>query len=62
MQDDQIGRKFIGLATADMARLPHLINTKKNNLVRQLDNTFFELALLYKGNRPFLNKHSPSSS
>jgi hypothetical protein len=28
IQDDQIGRKFMGLAPADMARLPHLINTK----------------------------------
>jgi hypothetical protein len=27
MQDDQIGRKFMWLAPADMARLPHLINT-----------------------------------
>jgi hypothetical protein len=41
MQDDQIGQKFIGLAPAEMARLPHLINTKKwflevNNLVCQL--------------------------
>jgi hypothetical protein len=25
MQDDQIGRKFVGLAPADMTRQPHLI-------------------------------------
>jgi hypothetical protein len=40
MQDDQIRQKFMGFAPADMARLPHLINTKKllvvNGLVRQL--------------------------
>jgi hypothetical protein len=30
MQDDPIGRKLIGLALADMARLPHLINTKSS--------------------------------
>jgi hypothetical protein len=39
MQDDQIGQKFKGLATADMARLPHLLNTKivlvVNNIVHQ---------------------------
>jgi hypothetical protein len=28
MQDDQIGRKFMRLAPANMARLPHLIITK----------------------------------
>jgi hypothetical protein len=28
MQDDDIDRKFMGLAPADMARLPHLINPK----------------------------------
>jgi hypothetical protein len=32
MQDNQIGRKFKGLAPADKARLPHLINTKNNSL------------------------------
>jgi hypothetical protein len=29
MQDDQIAQKLMGLAPADMARLPYLINTKK---------------------------------
>jgi hypothetical protein len=28
-EDDQIAQKLLGLAPADMARLPHLINTKK---------------------------------
>jgi hypothetical protein len=28
MQDDQIGRKFMGFDPEDMVRLPHLINTK----------------------------------
>jgi hypothetical protein len=41
MQDDQIGQKFMGLDPADMARLPHLINTKivlvVNDLVYQLE-------------------------
>jgi hypothetical protein len=41
MQDDKIGRKFTGLAPADMAKLPNLINTKKNlvtnDLVHQLE-------------------------
>jgi hypothetical protein len=46
MQDDQIGLKFKWFAPAYMAKLPHLINTKKyffvvNNLV-----SYFELALL----------------
>jgi hypothetical protein len=41
MRDDQIGRTFMRLAPAGMARLPHLINTKTiffvvNDLVRQL--------------------------
>jgi hypothetical protein len=40
MLDDQIGQKFTGLAPADIARLPHLINTKivlvVNDLVHQL--------------------------
>jgi hypothetical protein len=29
MQDFQIGQKLMGFAPADIARLPHLINTKK---------------------------------
>jgi hypothetical protein len=29
MQDNQIGRKLVGLTPADMDRLPHLINTEK---------------------------------
>jgi hypothetical protein len=29
-QENQIGRKFTGLAPADMAGLPHLINTKNS--------------------------------
>jgi hypothetical protein len=61
MQDDRI---------ADMARLTHFINAKKqflvvNGLVSQLGlhtYTYFELPLLYKGNRPFLTRHSASSS
>jgi hypothetical protein len=36
MQDDQIGRKLMGLAPADMARLPHLINTQQNIFCREL--------------------------
>jgi hypothetical protein len=41
MQDDQIGGKFMGLAPAGMARLPHLIIAKQQflvviDLVRQL--------------------------
>jgi hypothetical protein len=31
MQGDLIGQTFMGLALADMARLSHLINTKKNS-------------------------------
>jgi hypothetical protein len=63
MLDDQIGQKFTGLAPADMARLPHLINTKLlvvNDLVCQLRLRI--LALLYNGTRPFWARHSPSSS
>jgi hypothetical protein len=29
MQDNQIGQNFMGLAQADIARPPNLINTKK---------------------------------
>jgi hypothetical protein len=40
MQDDQIGRKFMRLASDGMARLSHLINSKiilvVNDLVRQM--------------------------
>jgi hypothetical protein len=66
MQDDQISQKFIGLTPADMDRLPHLINTEKkfsvvNNLVRQLGLHLSRACLVYKGNRPFLFMHSPSS-
>jgi hypothetical protein len=55
----------MGLALDNMARLPHLINTKYsyyivvNELVCQLGLPNFELALLYKGNRPFLPRHYP---
>jgi hypothetical protein len=28
MENDQVGRKFTGLAKADMARLPHLMHTQ----------------------------------
>jgi hypothetical protein len=56
-QDDQIGQNFTGLAQADMARLPPF-----NKQSVSWDYTYFELALLYKGNHPFLNGHSPSSS
>jgi hypothetical protein len=74
MQDDQIGRNIMGLTPADMARLPHLVNKKWFLVVTNLhvptctctyvswDYTYFELALLCKGNRPFLTEHSPSSS
>jgi hypothetical protein len=65
MQDDQIGPKIIGLAPADMARLPPSISPTNMflvvyNLVCQWDYTYFELALLYKGNCPFFTRHSPS--
>jgi hypothetical protein len=30
MQDDQVGRKFMGLAISDMARLPHLLTTQNS--------------------------------
>jgi hypothetical protein len=58
-------RKFGGLASADMARLPHLINTKIVFICKrpsQSAGTMPILNLFYKGNRPFLNRHSPSSS
>jgi hypothetical protein len=49
-----------------MDRLPHLINTEKkfsvvNNLVRQLGLHLSRACLVYKGNRPFLLMHYPSS-
>jgi hypothetical protein len=58
MQDDQIGPKIVGLASADMARLPPSIIPTKiffvvNNLSVSWDYTYFELTLLYKGNCPF---------
>jgi hypothetical protein len=55
-------------APADMARLPRLINTKTVFSSKQPSPsagtryTYFELALIYKGNRSFLTGHSPSSS
>jgi hypothetical protein len=66
MQDDQISQKFIGLTPADMDRLPHLISTEKkfsvaNNLVCQVGLHLSRACLVYKGNRPFLLMHSPSS-
>jgi hypothetical protein len=59
MQDDQIGPKIVGLAPADMARLPSSIITKKisSKQPSPWDGTapmYFELALLYKENRLFL--------
>jgi hypothetical protein len=68
IQDDQIVQKFLGLASADMARLPHLINTKivfSSKWTSPSAGTtpvYFELALLYNRNRPFLTRHSLSSS
>jgi hypothetical protein len=57
---------FLWLTPADMDRLPHLINTEKkfsvvNNLVRQLGLHLSRACLVYKGNRPFLLMHYPSS-
>jgi hypothetical protein len=52
-----------------LARLdyPHPLHSLKNLVVNNLDSlsagtmyTYFELALLYKGNRLFLTRHSPS--
>jgi hypothetical protein len=57
MQDDQIRQKFIGLAPADKARLPHL-NIQKIRVVNDLAvtmYTYFELALLYEANHLFLD-------
>jgi hypothetical protein len=68
MRDNQIGQKFTGLAPADMARLPHLINSKKvfsrkrPGLSAGSTYTYFELAFFYKGNHPFLTRDSPSAS
>jgi hypothetical protein len=68
MRDDQIGPKFMGSAPGDMARLPHLINTKKflvvNDLVRQLGRTTPTLNMpcfRYKGTHTFLLRHCPYS-
>jgi hypothetical protein len=53
---------------ADMARLPHLINTKNSSSSKQASllagttYTYFELAVLYKINCPIFTKYSPSSS
>jgi hypothetical protein len=64
-----MGLKFMGLATADMTgRLPHLINANKIVFSSKRPSpsagtpAYFDLALLYKGNCPFLTRHSPSSS
>jgi hypothetical protein len=43
IQGDHIDRKVMGHAPADMARLSHLINTKKSV---SWGYTYFELALL----------------
>jgi hypothetical protein len=62
---DQIGPKIVVLDIDYMARLPPDIITKKNIFSNKQptyvswDYTYFELALLYKGNRPFLATHSP---
>jgi hypothetical protein len=60
MQDNQIGPKIVGLAPADMARLPPSIiptkiffSSKQPHLSAGTTYTYFELALLYKGNCPF---------
>jgi hypothetical protein len=66
MQDNQIAPKIAALAPPDMARLPPSIVTKIYFSSKQptklvnWDYTYFELALLYKENRPFLLVHSPS--
>jgi hypothetical protein len=53
MQDDQIGRKFMELAPAEMARPPHSITAKKflvvNNLVHQLGLHLFWTCLALLG-------------
>jgi hypothetical protein len=61
MQDDQSGPKIVGLAPADMARLPPSIfptkifsSSKQTRLSAGTTYTYFEPALLYKGNHPFL--------
>jgi hypothetical protein len=65
MQDDQIGPKIVGLAPADVARLPTSKITKKivgSNLVCQLGLHTPTLNLpcfTYKENRLFLLIHSP---
>jgi hypothetical protein len=66
MQDNQIGPKIMGLAPADVA-IPHpsimpIVVHKQPRLSAGTTYTFFELALLHKGNRHFLLVHSPSSS
>jgi hypothetical protein len=58
MQDDQISLKFMVLAPADMARLPHMykkidFSSKRPTPSAGTMYTYFELALLYKGNCPF---------
>jgi hypothetical protein len=57
MQDDQIGRKFMGLSPSDQFNEYKKMFLVVNDLVRQLG-----LHLLYKGNCPFLTTHSHSSS
>jgi hypothetical protein len=60
MEDDQIGRKIMGLAPADMARLPPSIiptkiffSSKQPHPSTGTTYTYFELAWLYKGNCTF---------
>jgi hypothetical protein len=72
MRHNQMCRKFMGLAPADMSRLPHLLNTKNSFYSITLftlftlfysvswDYIYVELALFYKGIRPFLTGRSPS--
>jgi hypothetical protein len=66
MQNDQISQKYLGLAPADMARLPHLINPKNSIFTSKQPSAgttpTLNFALLYKGKRPFLTRYSPSSS
>jgi hypothetical protein len=58
-----------GIQTRDLlfCRLPHLINIEKSFISKQPSpsagtrTTYFQLALFYKENRPFLLIHFPSS-
>jgi hypothetical protein len=63
VKGDLIEQKFMGLAPADMDRLPHLINTKKflvvNDLVCQLGLQLLSTCLVLQGKSPvFMNTFS----